>query len=501
MTPDATRTTELPAPGMVLGGKYRVEGVIGHGGMAVVYAGTQLLTERRVAIKCLDPRIARSAEVVERFLREARAATSIDHASVVQVFDVGRADGLFYMVMELLAGETLRARLDRGRMDLEEALHVLVPVLGAVAAAHARGIVHRDLKPENVFLRRREDGSLRGAKVLDFGISKLSAEESLTLTGTVLGTPYYLSPEQASAGTTGPASDVYQLGALLYEMLGGRVPFDADNYASLLAAILTGTPVPLATLRPDLPPAIGAIVARAMARSTAERYPDVASFARDLAPFTDASDEALAMPRAVPHTVRGRAAVGSSEVDAMAPTLVLEAHVHDEPAPPVPAPRRGLLLLAVFALLAGIATTLGVGMLLMPPSAEPAGPAAAPEPIPSQPPAGTGVFQVTVVSTPEASVTVDGAPLGTTPAVVSIPPLGARVVELQAAGHAPREVVVRAGGPTRVEVTLDPIGVAAPEPAPTAPRERAARPPRDTTRPARPAQPQPRAGSLSADDF
>lgn len=276
----------LPAIGTVISNKYRLDELIGRGGMAAVYSATQLLTRRRVAIKWLYSHIARNAEVVERFLREARAASLIDHPNVVSIFDVDRHEQSYYIVMELLSGETLRERLARGRLDSLEAIQIAMPVCSALASAHRHGIIHRDLKPENVFLRLREDGTTRSAKVLDFGISKLTAEEGLTLTGTVVGTPYYLSPEQASGEPVGPTADVYQLGVLLYEMLAGSVPFDRDNYAAILCAIIADVPEPLTKLRPDLPTGIVSIVERAMARDPKERYQNAEELAEALAPFS-----------------------------------------------------------------------------------------------------------------------------------------------------------------------------------------------------------------------
>jgi hypothetical protein len=496
----------LPAPGTVIDGKYRLDAVIGRGGMAVVYAATQLLTHRPVAIKCLHPRVACSADVVERFLREARAATSIDHPNVVQVYDVGRIEGSFYLVMELLAGEALRDRIDRGPLPLDEALRVLVPVLGAVAAAHARGIVHRDLKPENVFLRLREDGSLRSPKVLDFGISKLTQEESMTLTGSVIGTPYYLSPEQAtSSKDVGPASDVYQLGVLLFEMLTGRVPHEAPNYSALLIAILTEPPPALGALRPDLPPGVAAVVARAMAKSTSDRYPDVASFAAALAPYTDVYDEELRgrgqpaapSPRDDSARVDALAATEARRASEVPPTRAFEAPPRDE-HPRARRPRAIWLALAALMLVVGGVAGAGGASLIWPatsieaaagpPIAEPTGAGA--EPIVPASPARL----VRIESSPEAIVTIDGAPAGTTPLDVTLTD-GPRTVTLIAAGHAPRELVLDPDGPAALRVDLDPIGAALPEPEAPAAHE--------------PPHPRgghghtegPRAGRLSADDF
>jgi len=275
-------TTTLPTVGTVLDDKYEIDGFLGQGGMAAVFRAKHRYTLRTVAIKVLLPSIARDATVVERFLREARAVSALDHPAAVTVLDVGRTANGHYLVMEYLEGETLRARLARGPLPVDEALTILEPLVHAVAAAHARGIVHRDIKPDNVFLRRTEDGGV-APKLLDFGISKLSDAQALTLTGAVIGTPEYLAPEQViDSSRTGPPTDVYQLGVMLYEMLTGVSPFSRHNYEAQLAAILTEEAPRLSTLRPDLGIEIEGIVTRAMRRDLATRTPDARSLADEI---------------------------------------------------------------------------------------------------------------------------------------------------------------------------------------------------------------------------
>ncbi|MBN8616908.1 MAG: protein kinase [Deltaproteobacteria bacterium] len=275
-------TATLPTVGTVLDDKYEIEGFLGQGGMAAVFRAKHRYTHRTVAIKVLLPSIARDATVVERFLREARAVSALDHPAAVTVLDVGRTASGHYLVMEYLEGETLRARLARGSMPIDDALVILEPLVHAVAAAHARGIVHRDIKPDNVFLRRTEDGGV-APKLLDFGISKLTNAEALTLTGAVIGTPEYLAPEQViDSSRTGPQTDVYQLGVLLYEMLTSVSPFSRHNYEAQLAAILTEEAPPLSTLRPEVGVELEGIVTRAMRRDLATRTPDARTLAQEI---------------------------------------------------------------------------------------------------------------------------------------------------------------------------------------------------------------------------
>ncbi|MDW8363692.1 MAG: serine/threonine-protein kinase, partial [Myxococcales bacterium] len=261
-----------PAPEL-LAGKYRLVRLIGEGGMGSVWEAMHEVTGKRLAIKRMSAQLLGHGEAVERFVREARAASAITHPNVVEIFDVGVHEGAPFMVMELLQGESLADVLRRGVLDAISAVEVLTPVMLALAMAHERGIVHRDMKPDNIYLARR--GNRVVPKLLDFGISKSlgqSQDHRLTRTGSVLGTPYYMAPEQAAGRRDiDHRVDVYALGAILYEALTGRVPFDADNYNALLIAILTKDVTPVSAFRPDLPPAISDVVARAMSRDVSLR--------------------------------------------------------------------------------------------------------------------------------------------------------------------------------------------------------------------------------------
>jgi serine/threonine-protein kinase len=270
--------TPAPAetPPVVLGGRYRLMHVLGEGGMGTVWAAEHQLLKKTVAVKLLLPQQLHGA-ARKRFEREARMAGSIGHPSIVKVFDLGhRDDGAPYLVMEYLRGESLADRVATyGALGVAECVTIMTQVLGGLAAAHDKGIIHRDLKPDNVFLARQDDGSTR-AKLLDFGVSKSLDENTLALTrtGAVIGTPYYLSPEQARGDQDiDHRVDIWAAGVVLYEMLTGTLPFTADNYNALLVKILTNTAAPPTRVRPGIPLEMENVVLRAMEQDRDKRFP------------------------------------------------------------------------------------------------------------------------------------------------------------------------------------------------------------------------------------
>jgi serine/threonine protein kinase len=279
------------ATGTVLAGKYRVDRVLGEGGMGVVVAATDLQLERRVAIKFLLPDYAKHQEASQRFLREARAAVKIQSEHVARVIDVGTMEGgAPYMVMEYLEGRDLSAVIDEHkRLPVEEAVAYVLEGCDAIAEAHSVGIVHRDLKPANLFLTRQPDGSVR-IKVLDFGISKAmvagETDPSLTRTSSMMGSPLYMSPEQMkSAKNVDPRTDVWALGVILYELLMGTPPFDAESIPELSAKVLLEQPPSIRAARPDVPAALEAVVMHALEKDPAKRFATVADLAMALAAF------------------------------------------------------------------------------------------------------------------------------------------------------------------------------------------------------------------------
>ncbi|HET9960371.1 MAG TPA: protein kinase [Polyangiaceae bacterium] len=289
--------SQIPV-GAVIAGKYRVERTLGTGGMGYVLAATHLELQQRVAIKLLHGSASHSTEAVARFVREARAASRIQSEHVARVIDVGRLEnGERYTVMEFLEGRDLSVLLQQGPLPVQTAVDYVLQACHAVAEAHAAGIVHRDLKPSNLFLSRRPDGS-GIIKVLDFGISKLTTGDNfdahLTSTQTAMGTPLYMSPEQMrSPRDVDLRTDLWSLGAILYEFLSGRPPFMANSFPELVSAILESTPVPLSSANAQIPAALEAAVARCLEKGVARRFQSVGEFARELAPFASRESQFL----------------------------------------------------------------------------------------------------------------------------------------------------------------------------------------------------------------
>ncbi|MBX3222594.1 MAG: serine/threonine protein kinase [Labilithrix sp.] len=263
-------------PGTVLAGKVRVERFVGQGSMGVVYEAVDLAHQRRVAVKLMAPERAQDPDARTRFLREARAASSLSSEHVTRLFDVGELfDGTPFLVMEFLVGGTLEHVLLRdGPPQVDVALDWVLQALDGVAEAHRAGFVHRDLKPENLFLCERP-GEPPIVKVLDFGTVKdlTSKATKLTRTGSTMGSPAYMPPEQVRAEEIDQRADVWAMGVTLYELLSGQLPFLGASVMQTLAAILRDAPIPLRAHCPDAPPELDAIVMRALSKDPALRYP------------------------------------------------------------------------------------------------------------------------------------------------------------------------------------------------------------------------------------
>jgi serine/threonine-protein kinase len=281
------------AVGEMIAGKYRVERVIGSGGMGMVVAAWHVQLDQLVAVKLLHSETAGSGDATERFRREAKAAARIRSEHVARVIDIGIwTGGVPYIVMEYLEGNDLSAELAmRGPLPAEECVDYIMQAIEALAEAHAVGIVHRDLKPGDLFLAQRADGS-RLIKILDFGISKhaASGEAALTRTSSLIGSPLYMSPEQMrSARTVDARADIWSIGAILFELLTGRTPFGGETVIEACTSILNDELPSLSALRSDVPPQLEAIVRRCLEKDRANRYPSVGDLATDLAGFFPAS--------------------------------------------------------------------------------------------------------------------------------------------------------------------------------------------------------------------
>jgi serine/threonine-protein kinase len=362
--PDAEPSSPRDLVGTTIAGKYVVKRRIGAGGMGAVYEGEHIELGKRVAIKVIESDAAQSEQLAARFRREARAASAVESEHIVQVFDVGRDEtvGLF-MVMEYLAGEDLATYLERsgGRLSIEEGASIVAQAARGLAKAHAAGVVHRDLKPANLFLTKREDDSTC-VKVVDFGISKLQRRENdgktqtLTREGSVVGTPVYMSPEQAQGLKVDERTDVWALGALAYEVLAGRPPYELlATYEQMIIQIVT-KPVPsLLDTAPWVPGEVRAVIERALRHDIATRTQDAATFARDLADAANVLPFIVSSPR-LPTAFEGPPSTREVIVAPVSPSpptatdLVVQAKTELDLSPPARRGRGGLIAAGLFAL-------------------------------------------------------------------------------------------------------------------------------------------------------
>jgi tRNA A-37 threonylcarbamoyl transferase component Bud32 len=280
-------------PGQLIDGKYVIERLLGEGGMGAVFVASHTVLSKKVAIKVLHQEFADKAEMAERFVREAKAASLIGHENIIDVTDIGRTDGgTLYIVMELLEGESLESRLRRAqRLPAAKAAEICGQVLLALRHAHAKGIIHRDIKPENVFLTTIA-GRRDFVKILDFGISKYGAAFAstpeamhLTKSGAVMGTPYYMAPEQARGEVVDHRIDIYSTGVILYEAVTGALPYDGPNAQAVIFKIAKGEMVHPRAILPEIPSDLEAVILKAMASDPEQRFYSAAEFFTRLKPF------------------------------------------------------------------------------------------------------------------------------------------------------------------------------------------------------------------------
>jgi serine/threonine protein kinase len=351
-------TAQPFSPGEVLAGKYRVERVLGQGGMGVVLAAMHIHLEERVALKLMLAGASINSEAVGRFVREARAAARLESAHVAKVSDVGTLDdGRPYMVMEYLDGQDLSQVLaSTGPLPLKDAIDYVLQASEAIAEAHSIGIIHRDLKPSNLFLTRRRDRTLH-VKVLDFGISKIVStskterDSAMTRTSAMMGSPLYMSPEQmTSVKDVDGRSDIWALGVILFELLTGSPPFMGDTLPEVCGLVLQSADPPVSSRRPGLPREIDAVIHRCLAKRPADRFQNIAELARALqgmaGPYGRASVERIL-------SITGALPSPSPEADALdatiaAPESSMPARTDaawGETKSSSPSPRRGWLIL------------------------------------------------------------------------------------------------------------------------------------------------------------
>ncbi|HEY6726290.1 MAG TPA: serine/threonine-protein kinase [Polyangiaceae bacterium] len=433
-----------PYVGCTIDGRYKVEARLGEGGMGVVYRCSHKVIGKKVAMKVLRADLARDIEATERFLNEAKAASSIGNPHIIDISDFGQfADGATYFVMEYLDGQPLSAVLrSSGAQPLPRLISIAAQLAEGLFAAHTAHIVHRDLKPDNIFLVTRGQNK-DFVKILDFGIAKVSnAEGRLTRAGAVFGTPHYMSPEQAAGSTVDHRGDIYSFGVILYELASGRVPFDADNFMGILTQHIYKQPLPLRALVPPpegVPPGLEAIILKCLSKRPDQRFQSMQELLDDLRKL-----EAGAVPDAVPDMLKrsGSFDVPHDYFNASRPKVLSAPDARSF----VGSPRRWAALLGIAAVVVGIAllasrTPNAPGEPLVETAPEPKG-AHAQEVPPAHEAAAHPVQVVLAIEPLDAHVFRGDTNLGASPVIVPVNPHESVTLEIKRDGYASQSVVL-----------------------------------------------------------
>ncbi|HEY2744592.1 MAG TPA: protein kinase [Polyangia bacterium] len=468
--------------GQILADRYRVVRLVGEGGMGQVYEAQHVNINKRFALKLLRPEIVSNGEAVARFRQEAWSASSIGHENIIEIEDFATLpSGAVYLAMEFLEGVALSERMrEEPALSFGEALDIMLQVSSGLAAAHEKGIVHRDMKPENVFLAQKYGRPL--VKILDFGIAKVSGADgnkSLTRTGTIFGTPHYMSPEQALGKPLDLRADIYSVGVIMYELFTGRVPFEAESFMGILTKHITTQPTPPRQLAPEraIPVEIEAVIMRALAKEPEERYQTMGELGSELAAIAAELAPEVLQPRP------------SSQVLAhisKPQSAVLQAR-HATPRPtPMPRPPSGAVVLpssvevaaAVAAkkksavpyfVVAGVLVAAAAGAVVWVTRAPASQPTPQPPlviapkqeqpatPPPSKPEVAAPVVEEVIVDSvpPGAKIYVDGVAVADTPEAVKVEKGKTKTVMLKKDGYVDQEQMVDPGKSHKLLVKLE----------------------------------------------
>ena len=448
--------------GQILADRYRVVRLIGEGGMGQVYEAQHVNINKRFALKLLRPEIVSNGEAVARFRQEAWSASSIGHENIIEIEDFATLpSGAVYLAMEFLDGISLAERMrQEPALSFGESLDIILQVISGLAAAHDKSIVHRDMKPENIFLSMKHGRPL--AKILDFGIAKVSGAEgnrSLTRTGTIFGTPHYMSPEQALGKPLDHRADIYSVGVIMYELFTGKVPFEAESFMGILTKHITTQPTPPRQIAPerDIPVEVEAVILRALAKEAEDRYQSMAELALELAAIASELAPEVLQPRPSSQSVaqisKPLSAVMQSRTPTPRPTPMPRTPSAQQPLADVVEPPPKKRSAAPWIAVAAILVAAAAGAVVWVTRAQTPAPLPTPTPAPvavvvpppkqPDPPKAPELEEVIVDSVPPgAKIFVDGVALADTPEALKVEKGKTRLVTLKKDGFVDQEQTV-----------------------------------------------------------